>query len=54
MCPKCGEGREQGISLYLLLDIIPSSWINSPIEREMRKEQTQGEIIEEKEPKWWY
>lgn len=47
MCQKCGERsvgrREWGISLYPLVDIIPSLRINSPRQREMRKEQAQGE-----------
>lgn len=44
MCQKCGERREQGISLYPLVDIIQSLQINSPREREMRKEQAQEEV----------
>lgn len=47
MCQKCGERRvgrsEWGISLYPLVDIIPSLRINSPRQREMRKERAQAE-----------
>lgn len=47
MCQKCGERRmgrrEWGISLYPPVDIVPSLRINSPRQREMRKERVQGE-----------
>lgn len=45
MCQKCGERRagrrERGISLSPLVDIIPSLRINSPRQKEMRKERVQ-------------
>lgn len=62
MCQKCGERRvgrrERGISLYPLVDIIPSLRINSPRQREMRKERAReggkdGGGEKEGELKWW-
>lgn len=57
MCQKCGERRvgrsEWGISLYPLVDIIPSLRINSPRQREMRKERAQAEGGGEGGLKWW-